>query len=80
MGSDYWQPVVDFIRGKMVSEGTIDAHDAQLFTFTDSPETAASRIRDSVTARFGLELPKPVKPHWILGEHGRQRIRKDPST
>ncbi len=80
MGTDYWQPVVEFIRGKMVSEGTIDADDAQLFTFTDSPETAASIIRDSVTARFGLELPKPVKPHWILGEGGRKKNRRSPST
>ena len=80
MGTDYWQPVVDFIRGKMVSEGTIDDDAAQLFSFTDSPETAASTIRDSVTARFGLDLPKPVKPHWILGEGRRGRIRKNLST
>jgi uncharacterized protein (TIGR00730 family) len=68
MGTDYWQPVVDFIRHRMVSEGTISAEDSRLFTFTDSPTEAAARIRESVIARFGLDLPRPARPSWILGE------------
>ncbi len=44
MGREYWEPVVDFVRGRMVGEGTISETDLSIFTITDSPEEAVETI------------------------------------
>lgn len=36
MGMDYWEPLIDFLRDKMIPEGTISIDDLNGFTFTDS--------------------------------------------
>ncbi len=37
-GSDYWNPIVDFIKGPMLDEGTISKEDLDLITMTDDHE------------------------------------------
>lgn len=51
MGSDYWQPLLSFIRGTMVANGTIDDTDPNYFTVTDSPDEAAEKIRACAVTR-----------------------------
>jgi uncharacterized protein (TIGR00730 family) len=68
MGSDYWQPILDFMRQTMVPAGTISPGDPDLLMVTDSPEEAVLHIRRHALERSGLRwqpLPKP----W-LGEQG----------
>ena len=65
MGVDYWQPLIDFLRGRMVHEGTIAPHDVDRLTLTDSPEQAVAGILKTVDD-FGLVWqPRPKR---LLGE------------
>jgi uncharacterized protein (TIGR00730 family) len=59
MGSDYWEPLIAFIRDRMVAMGTISPMDLQLARLTDDPEEAVNWITEAVTRRFGVKLPKP---------------------
>jgi len=44
MGTDYWQPLRDFIRGNMFGEGTVTEGEVTPF-YTDSPGEAVSYIQ-----------------------------------
>lgn len=68
MGRDYWQPLIDFIRERPLAFHTIDPVDLERFYVTDSPEEAASRIRDVALANFGLRYRKPPRRRRILFE------------
>jgi uncharacterized protein (TIGR00730 family) len=46
MGTDYWAGLVEWIKGKMVSEKTISAGDVDLFYVTDDPAEAAKLIEE----------------------------------
>ena len=70
MGTDYWTPLIDFLRERMVSLGTIDAEDADRFILTDSPAEATQHILEVSTERFGLEWQRRPQPQRILGEKG----------
>ena len=63
MGRDYFRPLAHFVRETMVSEGTIDAVDLQLFTATDDPIEMIERVREG--ARDGKPGPTPAV---VLGE------------
>lgn len=69
---DYWEPLLQFLRERMVARETIAAADLNLFRLTDSPEEAVAWVRDCATRRFGLELP-PRRRRWLLGERPRRR-------
>ncbi len=46
MGSEFWQPLDDFIRSRMLeADETISPGDEKLYTITDSPEEAVSIIQ-----------------------------------
>lgn len=64
MGRDYWQPMLDFLRGPMLEKGAIDARDVDRITLTDDPEEAISIVERQARHRFGARL----KPIAILGE------------
>lgn len=72
MGTEYWSPLLDFIRERMLIEKTISPHDIDLFFVTDSPEAAVDRIADIVQRHFGFEWRKgeALRPRkrWWLGE------------
>ena len=55
MGSDYWQPLLDFIRGTLTKNLTIDPDDIKLFTVTDSEDEAVRIIQKAATQTFGLK-------------------------
>jgi uncharacterized protein (TIGR00730 family) len=48
MGTEYWQPLLDYLHNVMVRAGTIDQADVNRLLLTDSPEEAVSYIRDAV--------------------------------
>ncbi len=54
MGIDYWQPLLDFMRGTLAKNLAIDESDIKLFTLTDSEVEAAEIIRRTATQTFGL--------------------------
>ena len=67
MGTAYWQPMLDFVRGTMIEQGTISPGDLDLLLVTDSPEEAMARIVEAATERFHLAL-QPRRPSRLLGE------------
>ncbi|MEM9166615.1 MAG: TIGR00730 family Rossman fold protein [Planctomycetota bacterium] len=67
MGLDYWQPMIDYIRGPMVDAGTISADDLDFFIATDDADEAQhaiERARDDHAERF----MRARRPFWWLWE------------
>lgn len=63
MGRDYWEPVIDFVKHRMVEAGTISAEDTGIFTITDDPDEVVAAVAEA------LALPRrEPKPARILGE------------
>lgn len=68
VGKDYWQPLLDFLRGGLIEAKTIDPIDAKRILATDSAEEAALWARDAALRQFGLSYGAKIKPRWWLGE------------
>ena len=69
MGVDYWQPLMEFMQARLVSEGTIDAHDPDRMLLTDSPEEALRHILQAVE-HFGLRQRRRPRRSRVLMERG----------
>ncbi len=69
MGVEYWRPLIDFLRDKMIPAGTIAPEDLAQITLTDSVEEAVAEIVKAGTDEFGL-IPESERPRrwWFLGE------------
>src|SRR6516162_3854362 len=46
MGREYWRPLIEFMRNRLVTEKTIDPIDLDRITLTDSPAEAVDSITD----------------------------------
>jgi uncharacterized protein (TIGR00730 family) len=68
VGKDYWQPLLDFLRGRLVEAKTIDPLDAKNILITDSAEEAVKMARDAALGQFGLSYGPKIKRRWWLGE------------
>lgn len=73
MGTDYWKPMVDFLRETLVKEGTIDVRDLDCWLITDSPEEAVAKIRERGLGEFGLTYAAKMKPRWWFGERDARK-------
>jgi uncharacterized protein (TIGR00730 family) len=71
MGADYWRPMLDFLRDRMLSAQTIDSADLDRLRVTDSPAEAVRWVVEEATGRFGLKYgparPRPRR-RWLLWE------------
>jgi uncharacterized protein (TIGR00730 family) len=66
MGTEYWTPLLAFLRERLLAAGTVSPDDLDLITVTDSVEEAVALVRDVGLRRFGLrERPRPIR---ALGE------------
>jgi hypothetical protein len=68
MGTDYWKPLIDFARNRMLAERTIGPEDLDLLICTDSPEEVVDRIADVAQRRFGFAWSRKGKNRWWLME------------
>jgi hypothetical protein len=68
MGVDYWAPLFQFLRQRMVVEKTIDAIDVDRILVTDSPEEAVDFIKDVGMRSFGLTYGSRARRRWFLRE------------
>ena len=69
MGTDFWQPLLDFFRQRLIVQKTIDPLDAERITVTDSAQEAVDSITDIAMHRFGLTHVARVKRRrWLLWE------------
>jgi uncharacterized protein (TIGR00730 family) len=69
MGVDYWAPMIDFLRSRLLINKTIDTGDVDLMIVTDSPDDAERAIRKSRDVWEKEAAPAQPKPKAILGEH-----------
>ena len=68
VGVDFWTPLIDMLRHRLLPAGTIDPGDVDRIRLTDSPAEAVALISDTVIHDFGLTYGPRVKPRWYLGE------------
>jgi predicted Rossmann-fold nucleotide-binding protein len=68
VGKDYWQPLVDFMRQRLLAEHTIDAADADRMIMTDSPAEVVDSVTDVAMKRFGLTYGPRARRRWFLWE------------
>jgi uncharacterized protein (TIGR00730 family) len=68
LGVEYWRPLVDFLRDRLVTARTVDAADVDRLRLTDSPEEAAEYVRDTALKRFGLTAGPRMRRRWWLLE------------
>ena len=68
LGTDFWQPLIDLLRTKLIPAGTIDEADLALLRLTDSPEDAVADIREITTEKFGLTYGPKAKKRWLFWE------------
>ena len=68
LGVDYWRPLVDYLRERLVRAGALDAADVDRLIVTDSPIEAVALIRDRALRNFGLTYGPRARPRWWLFE------------
>jgi uncharacterized protein (TIGR00730 family) len=68
IGTEYWEPLVAFMRDRLVAERTIDPEDLNRILITDSPAEAVDEITDLATRRFNLSYGAVARPRWYFGE------------
>ena len=73
MGRDYWEPLIAFLRHRMIPEGTISPADLDIFLVTDSPEEALDRIAEVAQRNFGFIWKQRPRKKWFLGERAPKK-------
>ncbi|HLJ94195.1 MAG TPA: TIGR00730 family Rossman fold protein [Gemmataceae bacterium] len=68
MGVDYWRPLLDFFRHRLMEQKTVDPIDVNRIMVTDSAEEAVASVTDVALHQFGLTYGPRLKRHWFLGE------------
>jgi uncharacterized protein (TIGR00730 family) len=59
--ADYWGPLLDWVRGRLLPDGMISAGDLDLLTVTDSPTDAVTTILKGYERRPGDLVAEPEK-------------------
>jgi hypothetical protein len=54
MASEFWDPLIRFMRDTLLARGTIDEGDLELISVVDTSDDAVALIRDAAIRRFGL--------------------------
>jgi len=50
-GSEYWSPLLDWMRDRALPAGTVSPADLELLTVTDDPEAAVKMVVDRFEAQ-----------------------------
>ncbi len=68
LGAEFWGPLMNVLRERLLPAGTIDAADVDRITLTDSPSEAVAFVRDTAMRDFGFTYGPRPKRRWYLGE------------
>jgi uncharacterized protein (TIGR00730 family) len=68
MGRDYWQPLLNFLRERLLAAKTIDAVDADRILVIDSATEAVNAVTEIGLRQFGLTYGPRLRRRWWLGE------------
>jgi hypothetical protein len=71
VGTEFWKPLLDALRGPMLRERTIDEADVRMLYVTDSLDEAANLIHEAALTKFGLSYSPRVRRRGYFGEFGR---------
>ena len=55
--SDYWGPLYDWLKDKMVADGYLDMDELELFSMTDDPEAVVSSVHSFCQTQRAHEEP-----------------------
>jgi uncharacterized protein (TIGR00730 family) len=66
--AEYWRPLMDFLRQRLVATGRISAADLDLLLVTDSVEECLHFVTQRGLRQFGLSYGPAVKPRRWMGE------------
>ncbi|MGP1309598.1 MAG: TIGR00730 family Rossman fold protein [Phycisphaerales bacterium] len=78
IGTEFWAPMLDFFRKRLVAQKTISPEDMDLIFVTDSPDEAVEHIcRIVLCGPEEKPTRKAPKPIPALGEKGIQGAEKD---
>ncbi len=67
MGTDYWRPIVDFVRNDMVTARTIDQSDLDLVVYTDDHDEVEAVLR-AAKANHAEGFKRVKSSFWWLWE------------
>jgi uncharacterized protein (TIGR00730 family) len=63
-GSDYWSPLLEWVRARLLPEGMVSPEDLELLTVTDEPAFAVKCVLDRFEERAnGIESPHTASKH-----------------
>ncbi len=62
VGTDFWGPLVDWVKTTMIETGTISAEDVDLFTLTDDPKEVLRHVVDRYSAYQKVHHAPPLQP------------------
>lgn len=68
VGQDFWRPLLDFLRNRLLKSRTVDRIDVERVLVTDSAEEAVQLVHDAALRQFGLSYGPKIKRRWFLGE------------
>jgi uncharacterized protein (TIGR00730 family) len=68
VGREYWRPLLDFLRERLLAEKTIDPIDVEHVVVTDSAAEAVDSITDIALHRFGLTYGPRLRRRRLLWE------------
>jgi uncharacterized protein (TIGR00730 family) len=68
VGCAHWEPLVGYLRSRLVAGGMLDVGDVDRLVVTDSPEEAVALVRDRAIRQFGLTYGPHARRRWWLGE------------
>jgi len=68
MGREYWQPLIDFLRLRLLPEKAIDPLDLERIVLTDDAQQAVESITSIAMKQFGLTYGAKFKRRWFLWE------------
>lgn len=67
VGRKYWEPLIEFMKCRLIEGHTINKEDINLFAVTDSPEEVQSMLWQGVEESVKRQRVAP-RPWWVLGE------------
>ena len=70
VASDFWRPLIDFVRGPLQGQGVIDPADADRIALVDSAADAVEAVRTGSIEPFGLRYRTPRRRWYFLEGKG----------
>jgi uncharacterized protein (TIGR00730 family) len=68
MGREFWEPLLVFLRDRLIARQTIDPVDVDRLVVSDDPEHVVNTVTSIAMSKFGLSYGKQVRRRWFLGE------------